>query len=705
MADVAAGKKEGRRMQNRIFKFFTAGCFLAGAQAGHADNGGRSAPNIILILTDDQGWSQTSGLMDPLVPESGSGYLMTPNIDRIAQEGLRFTSGYAPAPLCTPTRRSILCGTSAARSGTEFPSETGWIPHQRMTIPKALRMVNPEYRCAHFGKWGGRHMISTPEECGYDASSGVTDNPEGGMPDSFGYGSHDETPPFFIDNEDPKRSFSVSDDSADFIREQVAANRPFYVQASYYAPHLSVVCKEDTLIKYLEKGTPDRGYTQAFAAMLEDMDSGIGRILDVVDELGIGDNTYIFFMSDNGGRGQIPGGDPERLPTNYPLTGSKQSLYEGGIRVPFMVRGPGIPQQSVCRVPVSGYDLLPTFFDLAGGSSALPEYIDGGSMKPLLLNPDSGAMQRPRDALFFHRPKTLVSSVRQGDYKLMLLWNSLGTVRSSELYHLNLDPREAGRNITAENPEKAEQLQTMLLEYLQEVGAYSPPAPVLPGSIEGAVVIYANDFSGFVAGDPGLSATVNPGLGYTANQVSLNGEGHLVSTGTAAGSGFRVQLSEAPLVAPAIKLTAAMRALTSGSWIGIGFHGENVQKLNDSAANGGPWLLITDKSVRVRGGTAVSGSNQLYQNTHVAGGILTIEMTYYTETKAVDLSLNGIAVVKGLALVHEFPEGTPSDPSIKFLQVQLWNDLDDTAYIDSVTVETLPKQAAGFSVEVIGRRK
>ncbi|MEO0447035.1 MAG: sulfatase-like hydrolase/transferase, partial [Verrucomicrobiota bacterium] len=205
-------------------------------------------PNILLILTDDHGWSQLSALMDPRVAESRSDYLETPNINRILEEGMRFPSGYSPAPLCTPTRRSILCGTSAARSGTEFKSS--WVPADHLTIPKALKQANSEYRCGHFGKWG-EQMISTPEECGYDASDGMTGNGTGGMPNTLGVkGGHDKGPPHFIDNEDPKRSASMTDSAIAFMREQVAGEKPFYVQASYYAQHLSVVCKEETLAKW-----------------------------------------------------------------------------------------------------------------------------------------------------------------------------------------------------------------------------------------------------------------------------------------------------------------------------------------------------------------------------------------------------------------------------------------------------------------------
>jgi arylsulfatase A-like enzyme len=424
-------------------------------------------PNIVLILTDDQGWSQLSHPMDPRIPESRSTYLETPNMSRLAREGIRFTSGYSPAPLCTPTRRSILCGTSAARSGTEFKSK--WIPADHMTIPGALKKANSNYRCAHFGKWG-EEMISTPEQCGYDASDGMTGNNTGGMPRTLGIksGSHSAGPPHFIDNEDPKRTRTVTDRAIGFMREQRNANKPFYVQVSYYAVHLSVVCKEETLKKYKGKGAPDRGYTQAWAAMMEELDTGVGRLLGAIDELGIDDNTYVFFTADNGGRGTVPGGS--KLPTNVPLTGAKHSLYEGGIRVPFLARGPGIAPGSLCHTPAVGYDFLPTFYRLAGGRGRLTDEIDGVSIAPLLSNPDV-SIDRPQNSLYFHRPRRRFSAIRQGDYKLMLFWTPAGRVRSRELYHVNPDPREAGRNIADKEKEKANDLQTILLAHLKAVGA------------------------------------------------------------------------------------------------------------------------------------------------------------------------------------------------------------------------------------------
>ncbi|MEM1295321.1 MAG: sulfatase-like hydrolase/transferase [Verrucomicrobiota bacterium] len=431
------------------------------------------APNILLILTDDHGWSQVSKEMDPRTPESFSGYLETPNLVRLMDEGMRFTSGYSPAPLCTPTRRSILCGTSAARSGTEFQSPK-WIPAEHLTIPKALKAANGEYRCAHFGKWG-EHMISTPEECGYDASDGMTGNGTGGMPNTLGIkGGHEDGPPHFIDNDDPKLTRSMTDRAIAFMKEQAEADKPFYVQASYKAQHLTVVTSEDTLVQYLEKGTPDRAYTKAWAAMMEELDQGVGRLLDAIEELDLDGETYVFFTADNGGRGTVPGGkeDGGQLPPNFPLTGAKHSLLEGGIRVPFLARGPGIEPGSLSHVPVVGYDFLTTFQDLAGGQpDALSSEIDGVSIAPLFAEPNA-KLDRSQEALFFHRPRRLISTARQGDYKLILSWNTSGEVASREFYDVGENPRELEeRNLIEQEPEQAKALETRLLNHLAEVQA------------------------------------------------------------------------------------------------------------------------------------------------------------------------------------------------------------------------------------------
>lgn len=419
------------------------------------------SPNIILILTDDQGWSQRSGLMDPENPKSGSSYLHTPAMDRIAAEGMRFTGGYSPAPLCTPTRRSILCGTSAARSGSEFLSK--WVPADHMTLPRALKLANSEYRCAHFGKWGER-MISSPEECGYDVSDGHTGNVTGGMADKM-------QPAHIV--EDPKRTGSVTDRSIEFIREQTKAGKPFYTQISYYSVHLRTELLQTSLDKYQKKGAPDRAYSQGWAGMLEELDRGIGRLLDELDALGIADNTYVVFTTDNGGRGTVPGGDPKSPAPNVPLSGAKHSLLEGGIRVPLMVRGPSIKAGSVCRMPVAGYDFLPTFYELAGGKDKLSEELDGGSFVTLFSNPETDQVKRPIDGLVFSRPRQGMAAIRDGKWKLLAAINAKREIQSAKLFNVVDDIAEE-RDLSATEADKANQLQARLQTYLETVVDPSP---------------------------------------------------------------------------------------------------------------------------------------------------------------------------------------------------------------------------------------
>lgn len=419
--------------------------------------------NIILILTDDQGWSQRSGLMDPDNPQTGSSYLYTPAMDRIAKEGMRFTGGYSPAPLCTPTRRSILCGTSAARSGTEFASK--WVPADHLTLPRALKLANPKYQCAHFGKWGEK-MISSPEECGYDVSDGHTGNVTGGMADKM-------QPAHIV--EDPKRTGSVTDRTIKFIQKQTKAGKPFYAQVSYYAVHLRTELRQASLEKYQKKGAPDRAYSQGWAGMLEELDRGIGRLLDELDTLGISENTYVVFTTDNGGRGIVPGGNPKSPAPNVPLSGAKHSLLEGGIRVPLIVRGPSIKAGSVCRVPVVGYDFLPTFYALAGGKDDLSKELDGGSFVPLFSDPETDSVKRPIDGLIFSRPRQRMAAIRAGKWKLLAKINAKREIQSSKLFNVVEDIAEKNDLFTTQ-ADKAKQLQARLKTYLETVVDPSPSA-------------------------------------------------------------------------------------------------------------------------------------------------------------------------------------------------------------------------------------
>ena len=419
------------------------------------------SPNIILILTDDQGWSQRSGLMDPEIADSGSDYLETPAMDRIANEGMRFTSGYSPAPLCTPTRRCILCGTSAARSGSEF--ESVWVPAEHLTIPRALKKTNTDYQCAHFGKWGEK-MISSPEECGYDVSDGNTGNVTGGMADKM-------EPAHIVD--DPKRTDSVTDRTIDFMRQQAKAGKPFYAQVSYYAVHLRIELLEASLKKYENKGAPDRAYSPGWAGMLEEMDTAIGRILDEVDALGISEKTYVIFTTDNGSRGVVPGGDPESAAPNSPLSGAKHSLLEGGIRVPLLVRGPSIEAGSVCRVPVVGYDFLPTFYELAGGAGQLSGVVDGGSFASLLERPEAGPVKRAAGGIVFSRPRQGNAAIRDGEWKLLADINRERQIQSVQLFKVSRDIAES-KDLSSKRREKTKELRGRLEAFLESYEDSSP---------------------------------------------------------------------------------------------------------------------------------------------------------------------------------------------------------------------------------------
>jgi|688.fasta_scaffold185907_1 arylsulfatase A-like enzyme len=423
-------------------------------------------PNFIFILTDDQGWPMMNERMHPEMPESRTEGVVTPAMDRLAREGMRFTSGYSPGPLCTPTRRSILNGMTPARQrGTEFIS--AWVPAEHLTIPRALKQADPAYVCAHFGKWG-ENMISTPEQCGYDASDGMTIN-ETGSPGGKGDIRFKD-----VTREDPKLIDSLTQRAVEFIGAQVKAKRPFYLQLSHYAPHRQVQASSATNAKWLAGPKPTRQFTPTFGAMLEDLNAGLTRLLDEVDRLGLAGSTYIIFTSDNGGYATYANTDTSLPSNNFPLRAEKQHLYEGGIRVPFIVRGPGVKAGSVAHEPVVGYDLLPTLHDLAGGKAPLPADIDGGSFRALLENAGAGQVKRASPGIVHHRPNSPakpVSTLRVGHFKLVVNCKT----GARELFNLATDIGES-KNLAMTMPEKTTEMATVLDTYLKSVNAETPNA-------------------------------------------------------------------------------------------------------------------------------------------------------------------------------------------------------------------------------------
>jgi arylsulfatase A-like enzyme len=457
------------KIRNRLLAtsgFMTAGLFMVPAL--HAEPVQR--PNFILILTDDQGWTSSSQQMDDRIPGSKSDYYETPNIERLAAKGIRFTNGYAPCALCCPSRRSILFGQTPMRQGDDERFSANYHPDRKMqlTIPLLLKSIDPAYQTAHYGKWDLRADIF-PEDVGYDESDGNTGNKNGDV-------SSDKNTKFtalFLNN-DPKRIETITGRAVNFMDRQVESGHPFFLQISHYATHVDIQTREETYQKYRQKKKGVIHSNPGWAGMLENLDSGIGRILDAIDRLGISGHTYLILMSDNGGVELIPPvGNKFDHPSafrsrtrNYPLRGGKWTLYEGGIRVPFMAYGPGIAPGTQCDVPVTGWDILPTLADLAGNTAPLPETLDGTSIRSLLENGNKGELKRARKELIFHYFGKPHSAIRLGDYKLIRFWN----LKKTELYNLREDPGELN-DLSGKDPKKVKELEQLLMSYMQEVDA------------------------------------------------------------------------------------------------------------------------------------------------------------------------------------------------------------------------------------------
>lgn len=434
---------------------------------------GANPPNFVFILSDDQGWTSSSVAMDNARNDAKSDYYLTPNLERLAGQGVRFTQGYASAALCCPTRRSLQFGQTPARQGNErFPAN--YPPaNNRLTIPRMLKTLNPKYAAAHFGKWDLRCDL-LPEHLGYDESDGNTGNRNGNEGSNF---DKKEKWTRYAELDDPKRIFSVTDRANAFIERQVRDGRPFYLQVSHYAVHVDVQTRTETRKKVEEQPKGKIHRAPAFAGMVEDLDTGVGKLLDKLDELGIADSTYVIYMADNGGVPFVPPDQEKHLadPTtiddvsrNYPLRAGKWTLFEGGIRVPFIVRGPGVKPGSFCNAPVVGWDILPTIADLAGYKERLPEDIDGGSLRPLLLNGGDGSVSRPAESLVFHRYTDAYphSAIRKGDYKLIKFWKPEKLL----LFNVKDDIGET-RDLAKTMPDKTRAMHQDLMAYLQSVDA------------------------------------------------------------------------------------------------------------------------------------------------------------------------------------------------------------------------------------------
>jgi arylsulfatase A-like enzyme len=431
-------------------------------------------PNVVFILADDLGWTDLGC--------QGSKYYETPNIDRLAREGLRFTSGYTCGPNCQPTRAALMSGQYGPRTGvytvgatTRFDtSRRPLVPVENVTqLPLEIKtlgeaMKQAGYATALFGKWHlGQQGKYHPSARGFDEA--ITS-----MGQHFDFATQ------------PKVNYPKGIYLADWLTDRSLAfietnrEKPFFLCLHHFAVHSPHQAKPELIAKF--KGKPPVGGHRdpTYAAMIASVDESVGRVLAKLDELKLADNTLVIFTSDNGGvGGYVEAGvkTKEGITANAPLHGGKGMLYEGGVRVPWIARWTGtVKPGTTCDVPILSVDLYPTLLDVAGSRPAGGQILDGISIKPLLL----GATTHERAAIYWHFPgylgagkdnwrTTPAGAVRAGDWKLIEFFET-GQAR---LFNLKDDIGEKS-DLAEKKPEKAKELRDLLTAWRAHVKAPMP---------------------------------------------------------------------------------------------------------------------------------------------------------------------------------------------------------------------------------------
>lgn len=407
-----------------------------------------AGPNFVVIMAEAQGWPNTSVMMDDRLPASKSSVFKTPAIERLAREGMRFAYGYALSPRCTPSRAALFTGISPAALRMTYvgigreggPVRTALIPPEPvLEMPSAVTTVaellkGAGYTTAHFGKW---HVGRTdPARHGFDESDGATGN---GGPDN-------------VASPNPKQAYGMTERGIAFMTRVQKAGKPFYLQLSHYPNQER---KEGA------GGGRDRDTVRADS---DEIDKTVMQLLGALDALGLSGKTYVIYTADHGGQGRNG---------NAPLAGGKGAVTEGGLRVPFLIRGPGIAGNVCSRVPVTACDVVPTIAELAGVKSALPAAVEGGSLAAVLRDQAGrGAVARPREELVFHFPHYDLgnggpaTAILLGGYKLVRNYEK----KTQRLFDLEKDPGEE-RDLASKLPEKAAELDARLTAYLKAVTA------------------------------------------------------------------------------------------------------------------------------------------------------------------------------------------------------------------------------------------
>lgn len=421
-------------------------------------------PNIIFILTDDLGWTDLGC--------QGSKFYETPNLDRLAREGMRFTQAYSACTVCSPTRAALMTGKYPARlhitdwiAGHVRPTAKLKVPDWQMRLPLEERTIAEAlkeggYATACIGKWhlGGPEFF--PDRQGFDVNLAGCQR---GQPPSY-------FSPYGIETlaDGPKGEFlsdRLTDEALKFMEQN--RSKPFFIYLPHYAVHTPLMGKPEVVAKYQRKADPHNPQRNAkYAALIESVDDSLGRILQKLDELKLADDTVIFFNSDNGGLVL------NNVTSNLPLRAGKGSQYEGGVRVPLIVKWPGVTQPgSLCEAPVITPDFYPTMLAIAKLKPARRQVIDGESLVPLLRQ--TGPLRR--DAIYWHYPHyhpggaTPYSAIRAGDWKLIEVFED----QHVELYNLKDDVSER-TDLADRLPKKAAELRAKLVAWRKSVGAQLP---------------------------------------------------------------------------------------------------------------------------------------------------------------------------------------------------------------------------------------
>ncbi|MFN7920393.1 MAG: sulfatase [Bryobacteraceae bacterium] len=442
----------------------------------------RRTPNIVLILLDDYGWRDTG--------YNGSTFYETPNIDRLARSGMVFTNGYSASPVCSPTRAAIMTGKYPARlhvtshlqgASNRYhrtkvlqPNARLELPLEEVTIAELLRARG--YRTASIGKWHLGKSGFLPQDQGFDVSFA---GDEAGSPNDFFYPAWKKKIPLEGKPGDYLTD-RLTDLAVDFIH--TSKDRPFFLYLPHFAVHVPIQAKPEKVRKYDAKSRPENPQNFGeYAAMIESADESVGRVVDALDRAGVSGNTLVMFASDNGGVSSREWKN-KQITSNLPLRRGKGWLYEGGIRVPSIVRWPGVTKPgSQCHEPVASYDYAPTFAEIAGVPRVKMPPMDGRSFAPLLR----GKQQNVRD-MFWHYPHYSpqlgrpAAALRRGDYKLIRFFED----DRVELYDLKNDIGET-RDRAAAEPTRAAAMRQSLDRLLAETKAQLPvPNPNYDASRE-----------------------------------------------------------------------------------------------------------------------------------------------------------------------------------------------------------------------------